>query len=357
LDKDYNPYASPDLSNDDQVIEAFLVTASVAGIPLGDQKVNFSGTVTPLDVRRALAGDRNNTFLWGVLIIVACSLLILWIGGLPWPLILFSAATTWFLSFALWRSSSRYRAAKIEQTQPRTFRPIHGWISADRLHVESEFGWHELTWASISGVRYRAQIITLALNPQHAAHLFFPRRFFSDPDWQTFRLATDDLTHSLPFRPRPMQIGHSNLMVNGNLPPLEHAAADSIWLNGKLLVGEVMRTVHRFRFYLRFTCWIFASAIMSLALTWAFDGFESFSWPMVLFWALPVVITVRLVKYVRATGSPSPILSLQAAVSDQCIWMSTPRGVAMMNWNTFGDFVIGSGLILLRETPRSNGIR
>ena len=229
-------------------------------------------------------------------------------------------------------------------------------FSADRIRVESEFGWSELTWASISGVRHQSQLITIALNPQHAAHLFLPRRFFNESDWHTIRLATDDLTHSLPFRPRPLQIGHSDLMVNGSVSPLEDAPEDSIWLEGKLLVGELLTAVHGYRFYLRFAVWILATAAMSLALTWTFGGFELFLSPMVLFWALPLLITVRLFKYVKASRSRAPILSLRAAVSDQCVWMSTPRGIAMMKWNTFGDMLVRSDLILLRETLSSNNV-
>ena len=75
--------------------------------------------------------------------------------------------------------------------------------------------------------------------------------------------------------------------------------------------------------------------MLSLALTWSFDGFEAFSWPLVLSWLLPLAISVRLFKYIQATRSRALILSLRSAVSDQCIWMATPRGVAMMKWNTF----------------------
>jgi hypothetical protein len=81
-----------------------------------------------------------------------------------------------FLAYSTFLTSGSIQARRLYRELPRAFAEHHGTLSSRQLRIESEYGWSELTWESIVGIKMRSDGITLALNPQHAAFVFLQKR-------------------------------------------------------------------------------------------------------------------------------------------------------------------------------------
>jgi hypothetical protein len=348
-----NPYAPPHE-------QSRLMLPGAAGVALGDRVILFRGAVTIQEVAKSLSPGPRGCIspIFACFILAQLVLMITSGGSLPISLVLMLVGGLGFLAYSTFLTSGSIQARRLYRELPRAFAEHHATLSSRQLRIESEYGWSELTWESIVGIKMRSDGITLALNPQHAAFVFLQKRFFSEADWNALYPAFAMLAPSLPFRKKSLYGPDSMRMASGELGPFDRVPESSILLDGVLSTTEVMQSGYGTRIIRNWTIFALILLVVFGLFAWELASVFSFSLWLIPFALVPGLILFRVLRLIMASFgvSSKPMLRLKAGVAEEGLRMATPRSNSMVGWSLFTDAVVSEKLILLRETKRSSNV-
>jgi hypothetical protein len=349
-DREANPYLPPAEASQ-------VVLPGAAGIELDGQPIPFSGTVSRDDVLRGFRRGNGSIVLTVLgMIIAAQTLAIAQLRGMVWDDVYALMAIAFVgIMAAAYRTSAHNRTNRYLRSHPTTLTQLRGRIAADWIEVESEYGGGRFAWEFVAGMRVTAQQITLALNPQHAAMLFLPQRFFAVGDWPRIVAATEKLAPMLAFRPGLGATLFGKRLAEGEIPPWGSPPNDAILIDGELQMRDLMYSRYGGKIVMNWLV-VIAIAIATVTVLIAlWGGFASFDRLLFIMYLGPLILLVRFAMVVTSVvGSPNKtLLRLRLAIDQQGIQMITVRGHSRIHWSALADATIGRRVIFLRETRRT----
>lgn len=333
------------------------------GIPLDGRKIRFSGQLTKKDVELGIGNSPAKGWTIFLAVIVAVQVLLLMRGvlsgrvpGMLLVLLLFGILIA--LSLGATSLGARRRARLMLTRHPRLLEPQHGEITSQRIRLETPHGWADLRWDSISGIRMRDNLIALALNPQHANIIVLPQRYFTPDDWVVLHSALAQLSRRLPFRARNAAHGDAGRLVHGDLERLVDVPANAILLAGTVGIGDILRSPYGRNVFVRLLQIIVPVVLVVGGLSLWLIRIRTTPVPgivAILIWLVPLLLGLRLARLAIAGfgKANAPLLKLSAAVSEDGLWMNTPKGESYSRWSSFEDCIISDKLITLRENNKS----
>ncbi len=351
-----NPYAPT-------ATASILPHPASGGVSLDGRQLQFSGQLTLQDVALGLGNSPVRAWAIFLIAILAIQILLLMRGIVAGRLavsvlilLLLGMMIALFVGAAT--LGARRRARVMLARHPRLLEPQHGVIDSQRIRLETRHGWAELRWDSIVGIKSRDSLIALALNPQHANIIVLPQRYFAPEDWAILQPALAQLSRRLPFRARNASLGDAGRLLHGDLERLVDVPSDAILLAGTVGMRDILRSPYGRRVFVGLLRAIVPVVVVVAGLSlWMVVNNTSQGSNIVaaLLWVLPLLLALRLVRLLATTfgKANAPLLKLSAAVSEEGLWMSTPKGKSFSRWSSFEDCVISDRLVMLRENSKS----
>lgn len=352
-----NPYAPPTIAA--PVSESLQTDPGrFLQLSLSGPAIPFSGQVTKKEIAVALKNGQRYFLQWIFLVLQPMGLgVLIFLTGAHLGLVLSLLGFSLMLAYVYARQTGTSKLHRYLKTSPRALEPFSGEISPEGIRITSAVGWSEYRWNTVCGIQLRFDQITLALNPQHQAFVFMPRRLFSDSDWDRLFRALASLAPTLPFQINNRLQADSQLLATGLVPELGEHPDDSIMLEGMVTTSEILRSPLGKQI---FWSWVWKSIVVAcgvLFLLWIAGVIELLGYMAWLIALIPALIAYRVYKWLVAAGKDSTaVIKLRAAVSESVLALSTPRAKSCIYWPTFNDVVISDNLIALRESNSSNNI-
>lgn len=336
-----------------------MVMPGAAGIQLNGPAIRFAGTTTRDDIAKSLGQKPKSLIFWTIAVGAP-----LMIGSLTLsstrtdPFVLFMFAFAAAAGFFWYLRSGHARANRYCKSSPKSLIFHTGWISDHFIHIESVHGAADYPWESIVGIDLRHDRITLALNPQHQAFIFLPKRFLSEQDWDRLFTALIPLAPALQFQLNWLLQADSRRIAAGAVPELTNVPTDAIILDGTLTNRQLMRSPLGMRWLYQLCVFSGGTIAVLFLFFWSIGLIEMLGERAWLLGIIPALFLIRLYQWLAICffKKPKNLVKLKAAVSETKLQLATARATALIYWSTFDSAKITDDLICLQETSRSRNV-